>query len=52
VDRAQAADHHHQQQVDRLQDAELVGRDEADLVRVERAGDAGERAERAKAMVL
>ena len=41
--RAEAADDDHQQQVDRLQDVELVGRDELQLVRIERAADAGER---------
>jgi hypothetical protein len=43
VHRAQPADHHHQQQVDRLDDVELVGRHELDLVRVQRAADAGQR---------
>ena len=41
--RADAADDDHQEQVDRLDDVELVGRDEPELVRVERAADAGER---------
>ncbi len=41
--RAQPADHHHQQQIDGLQDAELVGREEADLVRVQRSAQPGQR---------
>ena len=38
--RAQAANHDHQQQVDGLQDVELVGRDELQLVGIQRACNA------------
>ena len=41
--RTQAPNHHHQQQVNRLDDGELFGRQEHDLVRIERATHTGER---------
>ena len=40
--RAQAANHDQQQQLDRLQQAELVRRDELQLVRIQGAGNAGD----------
>ena len=43
VHAAQSADHHHQQQVDALDDVELVRAQEADHVRIQRAADAGQR---------
>ena len=39
--RRHAAHHHHRHQLDRVEEAGHAGRDEADVVRADRAGDAG-----------
>src|SRR5204862_2481743 len=43
VQRADAADDHDGDKLDRLDQRELLGRNEADLVRIERAADTGQR---------